>query len=46
MAKTDHVAASGNAIAIQLRNELEAALDELIERKVEDFEIGFVEGKI
>jgi hypothetical protein len=37
MAKTDHVAASGNSIAVQLRTELEAALDKLIERKVEDF---------
>jgi hypothetical protein len=45
MAKTDHVAASGNSMAVQLRNELKAALDGLIERKVEDFEIGFVEGK-
>ena len=35
MAKTDH--ASGNAIAVQLRTKLEAALDKLIERKVEDF---------
>src|SRR5262245_6259903 len=37
MAKTDHVAASGNAIAVQLRTALEVALDKLIERKVEDF---------
>jgi len=37
MAKTDHVAASGNSIAVQLRSELEAALDKLIERKIEDF---------
>jgi len=37
MAKTDHVAAPGNSIAVQLRTELEAALDKLIERKVEDF---------
>jgi hypothetical protein len=37
MAKTDHVAASGNSIAVQLRTELEVALDKLIERKVEDF---------
>ena len=37
MAKTEHVAASGNSIAVQLRTELEAALDKLIERKVEDF---------
>jgi hypothetical protein len=37
MAKTDHVAASGNSVAVQLRTELEAALDKLIERKVEDF---------
>ena len=40
MAKTDHVAASGNSIAVQLRTELEAVLDKLIERKVEDFELG------
>jgi len=47
MAKTNHdLVISGNSIAVQLRNELEAALDGLIERKVEDFEIGFVEGKI
>jgi len=37
MAKTDHVAAPGNSIAVQLRTELEATLDKLIERKVEDF---------
>jgi hypothetical protein len=37
MAKTDHVSASGNSVAVQLRTELEAALDKLIERKVEDF---------
>ena len=37
MAQTDHVAASENSIAVQLRTELEAALDKLIERKVEDF---------
>ena len=37
MAKTDHVAASGNSVAVQLRTELEAALDKLIERKIEDF---------
>src|SRR5262245_45536232 len=37
MAKTDHVAASGNAVAVQLRTELEVTLDKLIERKVEDF---------
>jgi hypothetical protein len=35
----------GNSIAVQLRNDLDATLDKLIERKVEDFEIGFVEGK-
>jgi len=40
MAKTDHVAASENSIAVQLRTELEAVLDQLIERKVEDFELG------
>jgi hypothetical protein len=46
MAKVDRdLAASGNSIGAQLRTELEAALDSLIERKVEDFEIGFVEGK-
>jgi len=37
MAKTDYVGASGNSIAAQLRTELEAVLDQLIERKVEDF---------
>ena len=35
----------GNSIAVQLRNDLDATLDKLIERKVEDFELGFVEGK-
>src|SRR5262245_37019384 len=45
IAKTDHdLAISGNSMAVLLRNELEAALDGLIERKVEDFEIGFVKG--
>src|SRR5262249_10433267 len=29
----------------QLRNELEPALDKLIERKVEDFRLGLIEGK-
>jgi hypothetical protein len=37
MAKTDHVAVSGNSIAVKLRAELEVALDKLIERKVEYF---------
>src|SRR5262245_48933641 len=37
MAKSDHVAASGNSIAVQLRAEHDAALDRLIERQVEDF---------
>ena len=37
MAKTDHVAAPGNSVAVQLRTEFEAALDKLIERKVENF---------
>src|SRR5262245_53536938 len=32
MAKTDHVAASGDSTAIRLRTELEVALDKLIER--------------
>jgi hypothetical protein len=35
----------GNSIAVQLRNDLDATLDKVIERKVEDFELGFVEGK-
>src|SRR5262245_16864716 len=37
MAKTDHVAASGNSVAVQLRTELDVALDKLIERKIEEF---------
>src|SRR5262245_5089151 len=36
ISKTDHVTASENSIAVQLRTELEAVLDQLIERKVED----------
>ena len=35
----------GNSIAVQLRNDLDAALDKLIERKVEDFELGITEGR-
>jgi hypothetical protein len=35
----------GNSTRVQLRNDLEAALDSLITRKVEDFELGFVEGR-
>jgi hypothetical protein len=34
-----------NSTRVQLRNDLEAALDSLITRKVEDFELGFVEGR-
>jgi hypothetical protein len=50
MAKMDHEnrmagALPGNSIRDQLRNDLEAALDSLIKRKVEDFELGFIEGK-
>jgi hypothetical protein len=46
MAKIDHdVAVSGNSIGAQLRNELGAALDKLIKRKIEDFEFGIIEGK-
>jgi hypothetical protein len=41
----DYSMTPGNSIAVQLRNDLHATLDKLIERKVEDFEIGFVEGK-
>ena len=41
----DYSMTPGNSIAVQLRNDLDATLDKLIERKVEDFEIGFVEGK-
>jgi hypothetical protein len=37
MAKSDHVAASGNSVAVKLRTELGVALDKLIERKIEDF---------
>jgi hypothetical protein len=47
MAKIDHdVAVSGNSIGAQLRNELGAALDKLIKRKVEDFEFGIIEGQV
>jgi hypothetical protein len=35
----------GNSIAVQLRNDLDATLDKLIERKVEDFELGIMEGR-
>ena len=35
----------GNPERYQLRNELEPALDKLIERKLEDFRLGFIEGK-
>src|SRR5215831_15260088 len=35
----------GNSTRVQLRNDLEAALDSLIERKLQDFEIGFVQGR-
>jgi hypothetical protein len=50
MAKMDHEnhlagALPGHSTRVQLRNDLEAALDNLIKRKLEDFEIGFMEGK-
>jgi hypothetical protein len=50
MAKMDdenHLAGAlpGNPARVQLRNNLEAELDKLIERKSEDFEIGFMEDK-
>jgi hypothetical protein len=50
MAKMDHEnrmagALPGNSIRDELRNDLEAALDSLIKRKVEDFELGFIEGR-
>src|SRR6266487_423405 len=35
----------GNPEPYQLRNELEPVLDKLIERKLEDFRLGFIEGK-
>jgi hypothetical protein len=39
MAKVDreNSMTPGNSIAVQLRNDLDATLDKLIERKVEDF---------
>jgi hypothetical protein len=48
MAKIDHVNRLAGAVPehstrVQLRNDLEAALDSLIKRKVEDFELGFFE---
>ena len=50
LAKMDHEnylagALPGHSTRVQLRNDLEAALDNLIERKLEDFEIGFMEEK-
>jgi hypothetical protein len=46
MAKMDRdPATSGNSTAVQLRNDLDATLGKLIERKVEDFELGYVEEK-
>src|SRR5258708_28307707 len=33
----------GHSTRVQLRNDLEAALDKVIKRKLEDFEIGFME---
>jgi len=45
MAEIDHdLAASRHSIGAQFRTELKAALDKLIKRKVEDFELSFVEG--
>jgi hypothetical protein len=38
-------ATPGHSTRVQLRNDLEAALDNLIKRKLENFEIGFMEGK-
>ena len=35
----------GNPERYQLRNELEPALDKLLECKLEDFRLGFIEGK-
>jgi hypothetical protein len=35
----------GHSTRVQLRNDLEAALDGLIKRKLEDFEIGYMEGE-
>ena len=34
-----------NSERVQLRNDLEEALDKLIKRKVEDFEFGYIEGR-
>jgi hypothetical protein len=50
MAKIDHDnhlagALPENSIRVRSRNELDAALDRLIKRKVEDFEFGIVEGR-
>jgi hypothetical protein len=47
MAKVDreNSMTPGNSMAVQLRNDLDAALDKLIERKVEDFELGITEGR-
>ena len=34
-----------NSERVQLRNDLEEALDKLIKRKVEDFEFRYIEGR-
>lgn len=48
--KIDHndqlaAALPGNSMRVQSRNELDLALDKLIKRKVEDFELGVIEGR-
>jgi hypothetical protein len=50
IAKIDHDnhragALPENAMRVGSRNELDVALDKIIKRKVEDFELGFMEGK-
>ena len=46
MANVDHENSMmrENSTRVQLKNELRLALDKLIERKVEDFEIGYIDG--
>src|SRR6516165_2393632 len=44
MAKADHDLAA-SSIGVQFRADLDLALDKVIKRKVEDFEVGYMEGQ-
>jgi hypothetical protein len=48
MDRENHLAGAllENSTRVRFRNELDKALDKLIKRKVEDFERGYMEGKI